>query len=262
MKPSAPDGCPRCVDITMTCGRTKNTIPSSCKCDNSNYRTVIYADGTLIINEKDDDITTNRAKHGSEVAVYDPMNTDGTNYVFTTSTARPWIYDTNYIKRVEIGSKIRPTSTAYWFYGFMYCKELDLKKLDTSRVTDMTYMFGYVGNNVTVQKLDLTMFDTRNVTTMDNMFRSCTGVRVIDISSFDTRSVTVFNMMFRYCYYLKTIYASDLFVTTQGDSGNQMFGECPALVGGKGTVYDQFITNKTRARIDNPPSQPGYFTAK
>lgn len=66
-----------------------------------------------------------------------------------------------------------------------------LKNLDTSKVTNMMYLF----DGAKVESLDLTGFDTSNVTNMSVMFRDCL-VETLDLSSFDTSKVTTFNTMF------------------------------------------------------------------
>ena len=70
------------------------------------------------------------------------------------------------------------------------------------------------------------------------------------------------NYMFYYLYKLTTIYTSDKFNTDNVTDSSNMFKEATNLVGGSGTKYDSTKTDKTYARIDGGPSNPGYFTAK
>ena len=74
---------------------------------------------------------------------------------------------------------------------FSYCKapELDLSKLDTSKVTDMKYMFSNCSSSVNIDG-----WDTSNVTDMTYMFYIFIGS--IDISKLDTNNVTNVNYMF------------------------------------------------------------------
>ena len=65
--------------------------------------------------------------------------------------------------------------------------------------------------------------------------------------------------MFSDCKNLKTIYASEYF---EAKNGHMMFYGCTSLVGGAGTKCPEYGTNDERARIDNPPDAPGYFTEK
>lgn len=230
----------------------------------SGKRTVIYTDGTLIINESLNDSEANEAVHGEALYVYEPMEDDGSNYVWTSSPETLWhsTFDEQYaIKSVEIGTVMSPISTAYWFNNLRYCTSLDLDKLDTSRVTDMKRMFAYIGYQGGIaDPLDLTMFDTSNVTNMDYMFNHCMTT-FIDASSFDTSSLTDASHMFSYCNKLTTICASDDFVVDQIQNSYNMLYDCYLLVGGMGTTFEYSNPNdKTYAHIDGGENNPGYFT--
>ena len=41
-----------------------------------------------------------------------------------------------------------------------------------------------------------------------------------------------------------------------------MFRYCPKITGANGTKVGSNPTDKTYARVDNPPDSPGYFTYK
>ena len=201
-------------------------------------RTVLYTDGTLIINELSRDIDANIAAHGQPTNIYAPFNPNGaTNldkYIFANNGEQPWATKQSNIVSVEIGSQIYPTSTAHWFESLMFCTSINLAKLDTSFVTDM-----------------------------NGMFRSCQNLTSLDLSSFNTSSVTNMVEMFRNNTAITTIYASDLFVVTQVTDSTYMFNNMSTnLVGGAGTVWSSSYTDKTRAKIDGGTSDPGYFTAK
>ena len=254
-------------------------------------RTVLYTDGTFIINEQPEDRAANVALHGAATNVYPAFDPNGaTNtekYIFSAESGRPWNSKAGSIKTVEIGSIISPTSLAYWFASCSSCTSMDLSKLNTSLVTDMSmtfnscwnltaldlstfntsnvnsmyYMFNYCQK---LASLNISNFDTKNVTTMEQMFGNCEGITELDLSSFNTASLDRTLYMFRDCGKLRTIYASNQFVTEQITESYNMFSGCIVLKGGAGTTYDPFGTtkDKTYARIDNPPDAPGYFTAK
>ena len=94
------------------------------------------------------------------------------------------------------------------------------------------------------------------------MFVSMKRIEKLDLSSFDTSSVTDMGSMFYGCSSLKTIYASDKFVTSKlTNDSDGMFASSNLLVGGNGTVFDSNHVDKEYARIDAPGS-PGYFTRK
>ena len=81
------------------------------------------------------------------------MKSEGTNvekYIFADETDQPWNSDAASIKKVEMGQKIYPTSTAYWFYGLTHMSQGDFTKLSTNKVTDMSNMFYQAGYDSTV----------------------------------------------------------------------------------------------------------------
>ena len=82
------------------------------------------------------------------------------------------------------------------FYGCKGLTSLDLSSLDTSNVTSMSSMFGMC---TSLTSLDLSSFDTSNVTSMSNMFSSCSNLTSLDLSNFDTSKVTSMESMFYNC---------------------------------------------------------------
>lgn len=68
-----------------------------------------------------------------------------------------------------------------------------LNNIDTSRQTDMSYMFNNCRN---LTSLDLSNLDTSSATTMRNMFSYCISLPTIDVSNFDTSNVTNMYEMF------------------------------------------------------------------
>ena len=133
---------------------------------------------------------------------------------------------------------------------------LDLSNFDTSNVTEMAAMF----SDSAATTLDLSSFNTSKVTNMVGMFGNSRAT-TINLSSFDTSNVGDMSGMFSSCSNLKTIYASNKFVTDAVAKSSYMFDEANKLVGGNGTVYSSSYTDKTYARIDTGAT-PGYFTLK
>ena len=166
---------------------------------------------------------------------------------------------------------------------FCYSKatNIDVSKFNTSKVTDMEMMF----HNVVAVNIDVSNFDTSNVTNMAGMFSNCastvlnvksfntskvkdmsgmfesTIIKELDLSSFDTRNVTNMNKMFYSIPNLKTIYASNKFITNNVTDSSNMFKDSTKLVGGFGTKYNSSKIDKTYAKIDNC-SNKGYFSDK
>ena len=71
--------------------------------------------------------------------------------------------------------------------------DLDLSSFDTSKVTDMSYMF-YGMSNLT--SLNLSNFDTSNVTKMYDMFSNMSNLTTLDLSNFNTSNITNMHKMF------------------------------------------------------------------
>lgn len=144
------------------------------------------------------------------------------------------------------------------FHDCISLTTIDLSPLDTRNVTNMSNMFN---NCRELISLDLSPLDTSNVTNTSYMFTSTIKLKLLDLSSFDICNVTNTNNMFYGCNNLKTIYVSD-YNTDKVTSSSSMFSGCVNLVGQNGTAYDSNFVDKTYARIDNAPDEPGYFTYK
>ncbi len=94
--------------------------------------------------------------------------------------------------------KVNPIASYYgmvqYYDGAITTKVSGLENLDTSLVTDMSYMFYNNANDT----LDLSHFDTSNVTNMDHMFWGMSNLTSLDISHFNTVNVTDMSYMFSY----------------------------------------------------------------
>ena len=192
-----------------------------------------------------------------------------------------WRTHKNEIKKVVFDASFanaRPTSCYYWFYE---CKNLanieGIENLNTEKVTNMALMFAscsaltsldvtkFNTANVTtlmsmfsdcssLKSLDVTNFDTRNVTNMFYMFNNCSGLTSLDVTKFNTAKVTDMSQMFNECSALTTIYASDEFVTTNVETGSNMFFNCIKL---KGFIEYNKNTDKDNYKYAN--YKTGYF---
>jgi len=92
------------------------------------------------------------------------------------------------------GRIVFPENSASLFANYFYLKEIrGMENIDTSKVTDMNYMFYYARF---LTSLDLSNFDTSKVTYMSHMFHSMSDLTSLDVSSFDTSKVTNMQMMF------------------------------------------------------------------
>ena len=217
----------------------------------------------------------------------------GTTFDMNEGSNPPGWYTGGYNSRVKnvvfdpSFADARPTTTHFWFYYmpsltsitgmeylntsevtdmsymFFFCSSLtslDLSHFNTSKVTSMNYMFH---NCAVLASLDVSNFNTANVTDMEYMFYGCYALESLDLSSFNTANVTTMSTMFTNCSKLTTIYAGDGWNTDAVTNSSAMFGNCQRLVGGKGTTYKPSNPmDKTYAHIDGGESNPGYFTDK
>ena len=86
---------------------------------------------------------------------------------------------------------------------------LNLDKLDTRHVTNMRSMFGsddYENDfNKSFTSLDLHNFNTSKVTDMSYMFNRCHSLESLDLTSFNTKKVNTMNAMFSGCISLSSL---------------------------------------------------------
>ena len=75
----------------------------------------------------------------------------------------------------------------------------DLSDIDTSLITDMSYLF----DGSSVINLDLSSWDVSNVTDMRYMFFGCSSLKELNVSNWDTSNVCIMNNIFGKCKYLK-----------------------------------------------------------
>ncbi len=101
-------------------------------------------------------------------------------------------------------------------------KVLDLSSFDTSKVTDMEWMFAGCS---TVTDIKLSSFITKNVEIMSFMFRYC-SLEKLDLSSFDTSRVTDMTEMFFCSSGLTEILVNSSTWNVEGVETSRMFMGC------------------------------------
>ena len=107
---------------------------------------------------------------------------------------------------------------------------IDVSKLDTSNVTDMSYMFSASDSTDSVYNYDSVLslinfgknFDTSKVTTMAYMFYDNSALTSLDLSSFDTSNVITMEWMFANCRNLTSLDLSN-FNTSKVKNMSVMF---------------------------------------
>lgn len=141
--------------------------------------------------------------------------------------AIPWAaYLRSILSVFVVDNGIQPVNTAYWFSGLDACLDLDLSKLDTSKVTNMTEMFFGCSS---LKSLEVTNLDTSQVTDMSWMFFACDSLESLDLSTWDTSQVVNTSWMFASSHALTTVVMAgwDTFRITDMSA---MFEDCSSLV--------------------------------
>lgn len=247
--------------------------------------TTLFTDGTLIINERSTDRDANVTKHGAMRNEYAPLDSTNT-YVFNGTSERPWHDKGNSIIAVEFGSTVSPLSIAYWFQSCPNLESIDWTNFDGSNCTSArAFAASTKITNLTLPKMP-------NLTSIRFICNACPNLTSVDMSDVNASGMTDINAAFQACYaletvdisglagtieacantfsnasngadmILETIYANPNLDCSQATAYNNMFRACTSLVGGAGTVYEASHIGRDYARIDNPPSSPGYFTQK
>ena len=216
----------------------------------------LYKDGTLGFSNNQDKIV------GKDVSE-EYGNIKGKTFNYYGNEA-PWRADKDNIIIVEIQNEIVPNETAYWFYDCTNVTKINnIANLNTSNVTDMSYMFGECENltdlnlkNLKTNKvtkmlgmfsycgslteLDLSNFDTSNVTNMEGLFSGCRGLTRLDLGYFYTGNVCNMGSMFSGCSNLEELDLSS-FDTSNVDNIVKMFSGCSNL---RELNLKNFKTNK------------------
>ena len=119
----------------------------------------------------------------------------------------------------------RVTDMSYMFDACSALTSLDVSGFDTSSATDMSYMFSGCSK---LTSLDVSGFDTSKVADMRGTFYDCTQLKSLDVSGFDTSSVTNMSYMFDLCKALTSLDLSG-FDTSKVTTMNNMFRDCTKL---------------------------------
>ncbi|MBQ4507708.1 MAG: BspA family leucine-rich repeat surface protein [Paludibacteraceae bacterium] len=130
------------------------------------------------------------------------------------------------------------TDMSYMFCGCKALTSLDISNFNTEKVTDMSYMFDEC-KALTSFTLG-SSFSTANVTTMSSMFSNCNALTSLDLSNFNTANVEYMDCMFSGCQALTSLDLSK-FNTEKVTDMYAMFGWCNALTA---LDFSKFNTEK------------------
>ena len=115
----------------------------------------------------------------------------------------------------------RVTDMSYMFANCEKLKEVDVDSFDTGKVTNMYAMFS---NCKKIERVDVSRFNTSNVTNMGLMFAICAKLEKLDTGSFDTRKVTNMKTMFCGCSELKKLDVSGFNTRLVTDMSSMFLG--------------------------------------
>lgn len=203
----------------------------------------LYSDGSLVLSSGD-------TPDSSKTLVDSYTGWDTATY--TSSSEVPWYSQRLNITSASVEGHVAPRSTAHWFSTCNNLASFNLATLDTSNVTNMTYMF----YGTIADVLDVGNFDTSKVTNMSYMFGWCENLTCLDLTSFNTKKVANMTRMFYSCKKLKTIYVSNNWSTNAiypTSNSDYMFQDCTKLVGD--VAYNSSYVNMTYAKYSG-----GYLT--
>jgi surface protein len=141
------------------------------------------------------------------------------------------------------------SSLFYNYSGLKTIREPVLERLNTGVFDNMGSMFYYC---TSMEKLNLSSFNTSNVIYMSDMFRNCESLIELDISSFDTSKATTMNGMFWGCKSLKTLDLSNFNTSAIAGFGlGNMFRGCSSL---EVLNISNFDLSNTNFRVEANPS--------
>lgn len=140
-----------------------------------------------------------------------------------------WKEFQNVITKVVFEESFKQASPTTCYAWFQNCSNLEkieyLQYLNTSKVTDMAYMFNGCSK---LASLDLSNFNTEKVQHMRYMFAGCNLLASLNLSKFNTADVRNMNSMFKECYKLNSLDLSN-FNTAKVKDMNNMFFNCQNL---------------------------------
>ena len=116
--------------------------------------------------------------------------------------------------------KIYANPDSMFLFSGLGIETLDMSIFDTSKVTNMSYMFHDCSD---LTSLDVSTMNTSNVTNMHHMFYGTTSLKNLDLSSFNTSKVTDMSYMF-YGSKLNSLNLKSFDTSSVTDMGSMFYG--------------------------------------
>lgn len=178
--------------------------------------TLLFEDGTFVINLPEDKLLEYGIMHGSVVQSFDPF-INPYDYIFVESTDRPWNDYVEDVTRIEVASEIQPRDMSYWFGGMYNALTADVSLIDTSQTRYMIYTFASCSS---LEHIDLSTFNTEELISPYMMFWDCYGADVVDLSNWTFNDNT--KLAWEELYYgtSRTIRNATRFIVDNVDTSN------------------------------------------
>lgn len=167
-----------------------------------------------------------------------------------------------------VADALQPTDTSYWFEGLMSLEQVDISKLDMSKVENANNMFHgclalkavdlsrFDGSSLkeargvffgcqSLESLDLSKWNASNLENAEALFYGCSSLKSLDLSGLSTSKVTTMNRMFWDCSSLEALDLSK-FDTAQVTDMYGMFRGCSSL---KSLDLSKFNTSKVTSML-------------
>ena len=180
-------------------------------------------------------------QNGNVMAYLVPNSEDNTMYdlyiegdgqlVANKNSSRIFGYMSNLekINNLDILDTNNVTNMSGIFYCDFNLLSLDVSNFNTSKVTNMNYLFsGYEGNMLLEEIKGLENFDTRKVKKMSGVFENCIKLANLNLSNWYTPNVEDLSYLFLNCYSLTSLDISN-FNTSSVTTMQSMFQNCEAL---------------------------------
>ena len=191
------------------------------------FRTVLFSDGTFIINQISAYTNMDKALYGEEIAVYPPLEGDN-NYVFLDHNA-PYIYlDGEEVPEEETERKViiddlRNIEDVETYFKEYYGEEEGKARISTlwedNKALIKSVQFG---STVRPKSMNVWFRGCSNLETVDvegldlsqcnglwGTFMGCTSLRSIDVGTWDLSRVETISQLFNNCRTLSVIDVSD-----------------------------------------------------
>ena len=237
----------------ITFSNDLSNLPSSCTeanlCwDITDSESIYPVYHYLVQNETD--TTKYDAYIVSEEKIYAPKDSSG---IFALCGEESGSY-VSYIETINFNNNFdtsKVTNMSWMFGSCSILTSLDLSSFNTSNVINMASMFNRL---YSIKSINLSNFDTSKVTNMGSLFQGSAALETLDLSNFDTLKVTNMRAMFGGTsasgdMHLKEIKVSDKFVTDNVTDMLEMFRLCRYLnftfnvTGNKVTNYTNIFNN-------------------